>query len=218
MEHRGAETSACYDKMPSFPLLQKTGNQLCLYDFTFLRSHQHHQLAVFSARISSENLPLQPCYPVCACSGYLTQVYPEGRHRQLGLPAFSCWKGLSSLSCRKPAGNPSEATFSLVSWKNSSELPHISSQRPHPSRMEPQPPTESIVSLIPLIRLPSFLSCLIPLLLPLASQTTSQRKYLHANHCLKIFFHKVNYIGGHPNEDSEITFSFCMKYPEKTNV
>ena len=136
---------------------------------------------------------------------------PWRSSQTVGLPAFSCWKGLSSLSCRKPAGNPSEATFSLVSWKNSSELPHISSQRPHPSRMEPQPPTESIVSLTPLIRLPSFLSCLIPLLLPLASQTTSQRKYLHANHCLKIFFHKINYIGGHPNEDSEITFSFCMK-------
>lgn len=35
MERRGAETSARYDNMPSFPLLQKIGNQLRLYEFHF---------------------------------------------------------------------------------------------------------------------------------------------------------------------------------------
>lgn len=47
---------------------------------------------------------------------------------------FPIWRIFLVSPAAKPAGNPSEAIFSLVSWKNNSEVPYISSQCPPPQQ------------------------------------------------------------------------------------
>ena len=103
-------------------------------NFIFLRSHPHHQLATFSAKISSENLPLQPYYLPVPAHGTWPRCILKVVTNSWVFLHFPIWRIFLVSPAAKPAGNPSEAIFSLVSWKNNSEVPYISSQCPAPQQ------------------------------------------------------------------------------------